>query len=353
VSQPDTLIWLANHELRLGWRDWIAVMTAGRRNRARNLVIALIIFAGFMHLLAYSMVGRYAGARIAPDKATLVVASGIMLLVWSLLLSQAMELVTRLFYSRSDLDLILTSPVRPQKIFSVRIGRIAAEVALFAMLLAMPAIDVLAVLGGARWLLAYGVVAAMGGVAAAVGVVLIVALFRVIGPKRTRLIAQIMAAVIGAIFVIALQIGAIYAYGSLSFAPLQSAWLIAHVPDTGSALWWPARAFFGDPPLLLLVMASSVALLGAAILIFAPSFGDHVVAAAGVSQSIVRQRRWSERFRRRSASRTLRQKEWILLARDPWLMSQTLMQLLYLLPPALFLWHSFTAEPKPMSFWCP
>jgi ABC-2 type transport system permease protein len=252
-----------------------------------------------------------------------------------------MELVTRLFYSRSDLDLIQTSPVRPQKIFSVRIGRIAAEVALFAMLLAMPAIDVLAVLGGARWLLAYGVVAAMGGVAAAVGVVLIVALFRVIGPKRTRLIAQIMAAVIGAIFVIALQIGAIYAYGSLSFAPLQSAWLIAHVPDTGSALWWPARAFFGDPPLLLLVMASSVALLGAAILIFAPRFGDHVAAAAGVSQSIVCQRRWSERFRRRSVSRMLRQKEWILLARDPWLMSQTLMQLLYLLPPALFLWHSF------------
>jgi ABC-2 type transport system permease protein len=88
-------------------------------------------------------------------------------------------------------------------------------------------------------------------------------------------------------------------------------------------------------------MASSAALLGAAILIFAPRFGDHVAAAAGVSQSIVRERRWSERFRRRSVSRMLRQKEWILLARDPWLMSQTLMQLLYLLPPALFLWHSF------------
>jgi ABC-2 type transport system permease protein len=40
-------------------------------------------------------------------------------------------------------------------------------------------------------------------------------------------------------------------------------------------------------------------------------------------------------------SRVLRQKEWTLLARDPWLMSQTLMQMLYLLPPAVFLWHSF------------
>ena len=40
-------------------------------------------------------------------------------------------------------------------------------------------------------------------------------------------------------------------------------------------------------------------------------------------------------------SRTLRQKEWTLLLRDPWLVSQTLMQLLYLLPPALLLWRSY------------
>jgi ABC-2 type transport system permease protein len=35
----------------------------------------------------------------------------------------------------------------------------------------------------------------------------------------------------------------------------------------------------------------------------------------------------------------LRRKEWILLQRDPWLISQTLMQLLYLLPPAFLLWR--------------
>ena len=340
MSQPDTLVWLASHELRLGWRDWIAMMTAGRRNRARNLAIALIIFAGFMHLLAYSMVGRYAGAGIGPDKATLIMVTGIMLLAWSLLVSQAIELVTRVFYSRSDLDLILTSPVRPQKIFSVRIGRVAVEVALFAMLVAMPFINVLAVLGGAQWLFAYGVVAAMGAVATAVAVALTVALFRIIGAKRTRLIAQIVAAVIGAAFVIGLQIVAIYAYGSLSITPLLSAWLIAHVPHIDSLVWLPARAMLGEPTELLVVLAISITLLGAVMLIFAAGFGDRVVAAAGVSQSVVRQRR-SKAFRSHSASRMLRQKEWILLARDPWLMSQTLMQILYLVPPALFLWHSF------------
>jgi ABC-2 type transport system permease protein len=237
VIKPHTFLWLASHELRLGWRDWIAIMTAGRRPM-RNVAIVLVIIGGLMHLLSYSMVGRYAGARIEPDKATLIVVTGIMLLSFSLLLSQAMELVTRVFYSRSDLELILTSPISSRKIFSVRIGRITVEVALLAMLLAAPSIDVLAVLGGARWLLAYSVVAAMAAVAAAFAVALTLALFAIIGPKHTRLIAQIVAAVIGAAFVIGLQIAAIFSYGSVSLAPLQSAWLIAstrHARGCGGA----------------------------------------------------------------------------------------------------------------------
>jgi ABC-2 type transport system permease protein len=49
-------------------------------------------------------------------------------------------------------------------------------------------------------------------------------------------------------------------------------------------------------------------------------------------------------FRRRSPARSLRQKEWTLLRRVPWLVSQTLMQILYLLPQALFLWVTFGSK---------
>jgi len=315
-------------------------MTAGRRSRARNVTIGLIVFAVVMHLLAYSMVGPYAGATL--DKMTLITVTGCILLSGSLLLSQAMESVTRAFYSRSDLDLILTSPVSPRKVFSVRIARIALSVAVVAMLLAAPFIDVLAVLGGARWLAAFGVVAAIGAASAAFAVALTIALFRTIGPKRTRLAAQIVAAVIGAAFVIGLQVAAILSYGSMSrFAPLQSAWLVAHAPDVTSAIWVPARAVLGDPGALGLVAALSLALLGASIAVFSIRFGDHAIAAAGVSHTVVRQTPGDQGFRRRSASRVLRQKEWTLLWRDPWLVSQSLMQILYLLPPALMLWLSF------------
>ena len=116
----------------------------------------------------------------------------------------------------------------------------------------------------------------MGAVAAAVAVALTIALFRTIGAKRTRLVAQIVAAVIGAAFVIGLQVAAILSYGSLSrFAPLQSDWLIARAPDVDSAFWWPARAAMGDAEALVVIMALSLALLGASIAIFSGRFGDH------------------------------------------------------------------------------
>ena len=342
MSRPDTLVWLAGHEFRLGWRDWAALMTAGHRNRARTVAVALTVFAVFMHVFAYWIVAGYADATVASDTATLVGVTGTLVLSWSLLLSQAMESVTRAFYTRSDLDLILTSPVSARKVFAVRMSRIAAASVMVAVLLAAPFIDVLAVRGGSRWLAAFGVVAAMGAVATAAALALTIALFRTVGAKRTRLIAQVVAAVIGAAFVIGLQIAAIFSSGSISrFAALQSGWMLAHAPDTTRVFWWPARAVLGDLAALVAVVSFSFALLGIAIALFSRRFGDHALAAAGVSSTVVRQRRWRLAFRRRSASRVLRQKEWTLLRRDPWLISQTLMQILYLLPPALLLWVTF------------
>jgi ABC-2 type transport system permease protein len=333
------LTWLAGHELRLSWRDWVSLMTAGRRHRTRTVTIALILFAALMHLIAWTMVGRY--ADVIADKSTLVIVTGCMLLSWSLLLSQAMESVTRAFYTRSDLDLILASPICPRKVFSIRIGRIAGSVALIAMLLASPFINILAFFGGAHWLAAYGVVAAMGAVAAAFAVALTIALFRTIGPKRTRLIAQIVAAIIGAAFVIGLQVAAILSTGSLSrFTPLQSETVMTHAPGLDSVLWLPARAVLGDPVAVVIVVGFSLILLVASIVTFAGNFGEHATAASDVSSTVVRQRR-AYGFRRRSPGSVLRHKEWTLLLRDPWLMSQTLMQILYLLPPALMLWISF------------
>jgi ABC-2 type transport system permease protein len=344
MSRPGTHLWLARHELRLAWRDWLSLMTAGRRRRGRTVAVVLVVFAAFMHLLAYAMVGPFAAQGIAADLPTLVLLGGVALLLWSLMLSQALESVTRAFYARADLELMLSAPVPSRRVFAVRIAAIALVVASMAMLVAAPFVDVLAVLGGVRWLAAYPVAAALGASAAAVAVAITVGLFRLVGAKRTRLTAQILAAVFGAAFVISLQIAAITSYGTMSrLAVLRSPALLAHVPAADSLLWLPARAILGQPSALAAVAFGSVALLIGTIAVFSRRFGQHAVAAAGVAWARARPRaRRATRFRCAGPADVLRRKEWLLLWRDPWLMSQSLMQILYLLPPAFLLWRRFS-----------
>jgi ABC-2 type transport system permease protein len=75
--------------------------------------------------------------------------------------------------------------------------------------------------------------------------------------------------------------------------------------------------------------------------IFAPRFAE-TAANASAQAALRRQSRGKTAFRGGSRQQALRRKEFLLLRRDPWLMSQTLMQLLYLVPPAVFLWRSFS-----------
>ena len=342
MSQPATLTWFARHELNLVWRDWLSMMTAGRRRRERMVALGIIVFAGLVHLLAYAIVAPFAEAGIAPNKTTLALITGGALLSWSLMLSQALESVTRAFYTRADLDLILSSPVSARRLFAIRIAAIAVSTMMMAMLLAGPFINVMAVYAGPEWIAAYGVLAAMGALSAAFAVAATVALFRLIGAKRTRLIAQIVAAIVGAAFVIGVQAAAILSYGSLSrISFVQSDRFVGAMPDLTSVLWWPARAAMGDPASLVFVLAAGLGLLALAISVFSTRFGDHVVTASGVSFEPKQARRRAGGFRDGSTKRALRRKEWTLLRRDPWLVSQSLMQILYLLPPALLLWRNF------------
>jgi len=364
MIQSGTAVWFARHESRLAWRDWLSMMTAGRRAFVRSVVIGFVAFVVFMHAVAYFVVGTSANA--APDQHTMIAITATLLLSWLLMISQAMESMTRAFYARSDLDLILASPAAAHKLFAIRISTVALAVAMMALPLAGPFIDMLIVRGGWRWLGAYGVIVAMGTAAAALAVAMTVALFRAVGPKRTRLVAQVLAAVIGAAFVIGLQIAAILSYGTLSQASvLQSDALLAHAPGIGSVVWWPARAVLGDGVPLAGVLILSVALLAAAVALVAPRFGEYAVAAAGAENAPTRRAHphpipppqagegREGAFRRISPRRALRRKEWLLLRRDPWLVSQTLMQMLYLVPPAVLLWRSFQAGGSALNLLVP
>jgi ABC-2 type transport system permease protein len=343
MSSVAALGWFARHEIRLAWREWLAMMTAGRLKK-RRAIIGLIIFAAIMHLPAYAVVGRFANLTAPLDKSALIVITSTILLAWALMLSQAIESVTRVFYARADLDLIMSSPVELTNVFSVRIAAIALTVTAMALVFSTPFVDVLVIGGGIRWFAAYGVVVAIGLSAAAIAIAIAIMLFRLIGPRRTRLVSQILAAIIGAGFVIALQIAAIMSYGTLSrFAVLTSDAAAAYAPGADSIVWWPARAALGDGHALLLLLSGGLILLGAVMAIFSSRFADTAVSVTATAAPLHRGH-GARTFRAGSRQQALRWKEFLLLRRDPWLVSQTLMQLLYLVPPALMLWRSFAGS---------
>ena len=342
---PASLPWFARHELTLAWRELVAMLTGGSRRRGLGLVIFLGIVVIVLHLLAYGVVARWASGGIASDAQSLVMLTGTGMLFWTVMLSQALEAVTRVYYGRSDLDLILSSPASSRRLFAIRTGAVALTSIALTGLLASPLINMLALFDGQRWLAAYGVVIAMGAISTALSVGITMVLFRLVGPRQTRFISQVVAAIIGAGFVIGVQAAAILYYGNFSrLALFQSQAIIDAAPGIDSPLWLPAKAAMGDGTALLTMLTLGLGALVLAIAASASSYGRLAISAAGLSH-VASQRRPSTRaFQSVSQRHVLRLKEWRLLQRDPWLLSQTLMQILYLVPPALLLWMNFGNE---------
>jgi ABC-2 type transport system permease protein len=301
-----------------------------------------------MHFIAWGMVARYADVGLGAGIESLTAITGSIGLAFFLMLSQALEQVTRLFYGRGDLDLLKSSPVSLRRVLGLRVLSVATSTCGMTVFVAGPFINVLTFEGGPRWLCGYGVAIASGLGASGIALVLTSALFDLMGARRTRLAAQIVAAVIGSAFIIAIQVVAIISIGTMSqSAFFHSESVIAHAPDLDSAFWLPARAILGDPIPLFGVLLIGAAMFAVPVLLLAGRLGDYAMAAASVDLALGHSTRagfttlFLGRFRSSTSAQLLRRKEWVLLLRDPWLASQSLMQLLYLIPPAIFLWRSY------------
>ena len=342
ATTPSALARFTHHELRLAWRDW-SWLFSGRRNRSTNrALIGIAIFAAILHLIGYAVLSPFFAGGGVLSQTTLAMISVSVFLSFTMMLSQAMESVTRAFYARDDLDLILSSPAPSRDLFLVRIAMMGLTSWVMSVLMLAPFINVAAALGGPSWLAGYAVIMAVSLLATGTAVLIALTLFRSLGAKRTRLFAQITAAIVGATFLIGLQIVAIISYGSMSrFSLFNSDFIAAYAPGPDSALWLPAHAVTGQiGPLAVLVIGAILFFAGAAYT-GAVQFKRIVVEALGVSEEARRETRTRRAFRMRSTSGALMHKELKLIGRDPWLISQTLMQVLYLLPPALMLWVSF------------
>jgi ABC-2 type transport system permease protein len=335
VIRTASLLGLLGHELRLTWRGWFGRRPDGKLRGLPQLIITLV----FLMILSWAGVGvgfylRDAPVQVNPTIA--VIGLAVLAGLFTLMLSQTLLAAVNAFYERGDLDLLLSSPVAPAKVLTVRAVSMAVSAAtIFAILLA-PLLIPIAVLGHPTWLAAYLVLAAIALAATGLGLLLALALMSSIGPRRTKTAAQLLAAVIGAAFFIVSQlqniVGQQTAGGiwSRTFRAVAGGELV--LPGFAA---WPARAALGEPGPLAAMVAAGVMIFAASVALVGRRFAADAAAAKG-AETEGRRRGPVRAFRfRAGAFASLLSKEITLLWRDPAMMSQVLLRVLYI-PPLLF-----------------
>ena len=319
-----SVLWLLRHELRLAWRS------VGGRD-------SLLLFLGgamlwvLAHLVAWLLLRRFDSHHITPDMN--LVLGGITWLIVSLLLSQAILLSVTALFDRGDFDLLLSSPLSTRAIFFVRSLGVAVSCTAIYFALLSPLAHVGLVTRQPNLLAIYPALAALGLLVSSLGMLLTLTLVQLFGARRARTIAQVIGALTGAVLFLLSQSQSLL--GDETRHQL-AAWFTRAAADGGllapeSPLWFPLHALLGRPlPLLVVVIA------GAAGFWFVTTVA-HGRFLAGTQAPVAGKQRVREPLPARTKFRAglwrnVLVKEWKLIFRDPSLITQTLLQTLYLIP---------------------
>jgi ABC-2 type transport system permease protein len=326
ITRVGTAPWLLRNELRLAWRG------VGLRG-----VWTLGIVGGFawlaLHVGVWLLMSRLRGIELPPQAAA--GAGALAWLIVTLMLSQAMMQSVNVLFVRGDLDLLLASPLPPRSVFVVRGLGVALVCAAPYTLLLSPVADVGLITGRPELLAIYPVLMALALAAAALGILTTLGLVSVVGARRARVAAQLLGAAVGAaLFLLSQAQNMVGNEARRRMAETVMGWLGSGGPlAVDSPLWLPGRALLGEPGPLAAVLVLGVAcfwaVTGLAQRRFLAGTQESVTGSASRSNAPAA----AGRPRLRAGLwRNVLVKEWRLILRDPQLISQTLLQTLYLAP---------------------
>lgn len=348
-GRPGSIGWLLRHELRLLWYGAGSGKPGKsdkppRRPGLAGLATVALAWLG-LHLVAFFVVRRTAGID-AGDPRVLVAVSALLFGCMSFMLSTALHTSVLALFERGDLDLLLSSPLPSHSIFTVRLATVAASTAALYLFFLAPFAHAGALLGHLRWLAVWPVVLGTATLVACAAMLMTLGLVRILGARRTRVVAQVLGALAGAAIFILSQL--FMQFSSSMEARAAAAFARAFASDgplgLSSPLWWPGRALLGEPLPLLGIVALALA---AFVFTAARTHRFFVSGLQQAASSIVVSRRpaGGVRYRfGRSLFATVLSKEWQLILRDPHLISQVALQLIYLLPLCFIVFRRSEAQ---------
>jgi len=333
LAAPGSIPWLLAHEMRLYWRNF----RAGRAGKGARGLVSLVVVAAM--LLAGGVLAALGlrDVQVPINPISISLAALASAVTFTLMLSQTLSASSEALYERGDLDLLFSSPIGPAKVLFVRSLGVAGGVITIFLILVTPLLLPSVIWGHPGWIGVFGVLGALALASTAVGLLLAMALFALIGPRRTRTVAQVMAALVGAAFFLVSQTRTI-------LGAQQSNSLFAEITRQAQegrlhpapVMSLPLRAMLGEPLPLLALLAGSAALFALAALTLGRRFSDAAAATQGKTAARPARGETRRAFAAGPFLATLR-KELLLIGRDAALLSQVLLRVLYLIPTALLL----------------
>ncbi|MFZ6672670.1 putative ABC transporter permease subunit [Undibacterium sp. Xuan67W] len=355
--KQGTAAWLLAHEVRLFFYEMGDDKSRKKIKRGMPLMSKVIISA-MLILLHWGLwlVMRKLPALNTEPPATILMGSGAALFVmFTLMLSFGLNRSVRALFERGDLDLLLSSPLASQSIFTVRLTGIVIGVAILFLLFLTPVAHVGLILGQPRYLGVYPAILSMALIASSLSMMLTLGLVRWLGVRRTLVAAQLLGAASGASIFLVIQLmnHLDIAWRQKIFTQIQPLLEPGRLLSEQSIVWLPARALFGSPWAMLVMAGFGVACFKLTTYLTHDFFVRGVQQAGGVSAASTTAHAHTGKGERKGAQhqfksglwRTVVVKEWRMILRDPQLISQVLLQLLYMMPMFFVAYKNGTVLP--------
>jgi len=334
MARPGSALWLLCHEVRMFWYTTLSSKNVKdpRGFHWRLIAVWLVLWA-LLHAGAWFVVRAVSGGEGDAPQQLVLAASVLLVATFLFMLSSALKSSVEVLFDRGDMDLLLSSPLPSRNIFSVRLAGVVLGVASIYLLFLTPLAHVGALQGHPGWLALYPVLLGVAAIASAIAMLLTLALVRWLGARRTRVVAQVLGALAGALLFILSQLPNFAVQsGEGGQGMLMRAAQNASTIDARSPLWLPGRALLGDPLAAAIVGLAALAAFVLTVTLTHRSFtrGLQLAASATTTRKAAA---GALRFRfGQGLAASIISKEWRLILRDPQLISHVLLQLLYLIP---------------------
>lgn len=337
---------LLRNEIRVRWRE-----LTGETKPATLVLSGVLIFV-VIHFFLWFLSRGLQGVLTSPvPPEAALIAAALIIFIFPFGVATGINHSVVALFDRGDLDLLVSSPVGSRTVFASRVVAVAAGVFVALGLFVLPIASIGVLIGVPQLLGAIPTLLSVSVVSASVGMLITLLLVRLLGARRARTVSQVVAALTGLVLVLASQLP------NLLGGDRSGRWLMSVMEyfsstrffAVDSLFWLPFRSLFLHP------LGTLVSLTLAGLIFWATVTLLHRAFAYGVGLTDTAPKRpqrtgGTVHFRTSNPVTVMVRKEWKLIRRDPFLISQVLLQAAYFLPAVYVLLFSDSTGIRGLNF---